>query len=416
MHNIFNFQDNDSLKSWINYLENLHTKTINLNLDNVYLVANRLQLLNPAKFVFIVTGTNGKGTTCYVLEKLLINAGYSVGVYNSPHLINYTERVRIQGQELSDAQHVNSFLNIELNRKNTLLTYFEFSTLSALHLFKIIKLDVVILEVGLGGRLDATNIIDADIAIITNIDLDHTNFLGNTRESIGREKAGVFRTNKLAIVAEQNMPNSISTIAKQKNTKLLKIHQEWNYKTTNLNWSLYDSYGKLENLPLLNIPLVNAASALVALRSAKFKISELNIRQNLPCISIPGRFQIINQHPKIILDVAHNPHAANYLAARLISLRKIGKIHAIVGMLKDKDIQGTLCALEMQVDYWYCITLNCPRGAKGDQLSTYLVKSQVFSDIKNAWQTALKKLNTQDILLVFGSFYTVAQFINLVKR
>lgn len=234
------------LASWLSYLENLHSKTIDLGLERVSQVAARLGILKPAPFVFTVAGTNGKGTTCRTLESILMAAGYKVGVYSSPHLVRYTERVRVQGQELPESAHTASFAEIESARGDISLTYFEYGTLSALWLFKQAQLDVVILEVGLGGRLDATNIVDADVAVVTSIALDHTDWLGPDRESIGREKAGIFRSEKPAIVGEPEMPSTIADVAQEKGALLQRRGVEWNYSVTDHDWTFSDAHGTLE--------------------------------------------------------------------------------------------------------------------------------------------------------------------------
>lgn len=402
-------QATSPLASWLHYLEHLHSQPIELGLDRIQHVASRLDLLKPAPFVFTVAGTNGKGTTCRTLETLLMAAGYRVGVYSSPHLVRYTERVRVQGAELDEALHSASFAEIEAGRGDISLTYFEFGTLSALNLFRAAKLDVVILEVGLGGRLDATNIVDADIAIITSIALDHTDWLGPDRESIGREKAGVFRGGKPAVVGEPDMPQTIAAVAAEKGALLLQRNRDWQWQQQGESWSLQDTQGELRDLPLPQVPLPNAATALVALRASGLAVSEAIIRQHLPLAILPGRFQTVSTSPRVILDVAHNPHAAYYLASRLAELPRTGKVHAVVGMLHDKDIAGTLAALAPQVDSWYCAPLDGPRGATAEQLIAHLACGEAFTSVDSAWQSARQQARPEDVILVCGSFHTVAQ-------
>ncbi|WP_236260978.1 bifunctional tetrahydrofolate synthase/dihydrofolate synthase [Pantoea sp. SoEX] len=406
----------NSLKSWLDYLEYISNK-VSLDIDKIKLVAKRLNLLKPKEFVFIVSGTNGKGTTCHVMEVLLIKSGYRVGVYSSPHFLSYIERIRIQGKVLTEEVHVNTFKKIEQKRNDILLTYFEFSTLSALYLFKKSNLDVIILEVGVGGRLDATNIIDADTTIITNIAIDHINLLGKDRTTIGIEKAGIFRPGKLAIIGENDIPSAILKIAKLKRINLLQVNKHWHYCKKNTYWNLYDRYGFLNNLPFTQVPLPNAATALISLRASGFQISTEQIYKNLPKINLPGRFQIVSKYPHIILDVAHNPNAASYLAYRLETLKKKGKIYALIGMLQDKDIKGTVDALTNHIDYWYCVSLDCPRGAKAEQITLHLTNSEYFSfaDITEAWKEVIRKAKLQDIILVCGSFITVAQIMKLIS-
>lgn len=408
-------QATSPLASWLYYLEHLHAQAIELGLDRIRRVASSLDLLTPAPVVFTVAGTNGKGTTCRTLETVLMAAGYRVGVFSSPHLVRYTERVRIQGEELAESAHTASFAAIEAGRGDTTLTYFEYGTLSALWLFAEAKLDVVILEVGLGGRLDATNIVDADVAVVTSIALDHTDWLGPDRESIGREKAGVFRAGKPAVVGEPDMPHTIADVAAEKGAQLLQRDRDWSYSVTNDSWSFRDAHGTVEQLPLPQVPLPNAATALAALRASPLNVDEAIIRRSLHQAMLPGRFQTVAESPRVILDVAHNPHAAGYLAGRLAEVPRNGKVHAVVGMLHDKDIAGTLACLAPQVDYWYCAPLDGPRGATAEQLMAHLEGAQAFGSVELAWRQALQQATEQDIVLVCGSFHTVAQVMETME-
>ncbi|MFP5595650.1 bifunctional tetrahydrofolate synthase/dihydrofolate synthase [Kluyvera sp. 142486] len=401
-------QATSPLATWLSYLENLHSKTIDLGLERVSRVAGQLDILQPAPFVFTVAGTNGKGTTCRTLETILMAAGYKVGVYSSPHLVRYTERVRVQGAELAESAHTASFAAIETGRGDTSLTYFEYGTLSALWLFKQAKLDVVILEVGLGGRLDATNIVDANVAVVTSIALDHTDWLGPDRESIGREKAGVFRANRPAVVGEPDMPHTIADVAHEKGALLLQRNVDWRYTVEDESWTFSDAQGELRNLPLPNVPQPNAATALAALRASGLEVSEAVIREGIASAILPGRFQTIQLEPCVILDVAHNPHAAAYLAGRLKSLPKTGRVLAVIGMLHDKDIAGTLACLEDVVDSWYCAPLEGPRGATAEQLREHLRAGAVFTSVEQAWHAAMAGAAPEDTVLVCGSFHTVA--------
>ncbi|RKQ38438.1 bifunctional tetrahydrofolate synthase/dihydrofolate synthase [Enterobacter sp. R1(2018)] len=401
-------QATSPLATWLCYLENLHSKPIELGLERVQKVAATLDVLKPAPTVFTVAGTNGKGTTCRTLEMMLMAAGYSVGVYSSPHLVRYTERVRIQNEELDEAYHTAAFAQIEAARGETSLTYFEYSTLCALLLFKQLNVDVVILEVGLGGRLDATNIVDADVAVVTSIALDHTDWLGPDRESIGREKAGVFRSGKPAVVGEPEMPHTIADVAAEKGAQLLRRGVDWSYSVEANGWRFKDGQGELVGLPLPLVPQPNAATALAALRASELEVSEAAIREGIKNATLPGRFQIISQSPRVILDVAHNPHAAAYLADRLSQLPKRGRVLAVIGMLHDKDIAGTLACLATQVDSWYCAPLEGPRGATAEQLVEKLGCGEIYGSVAQAWQAAMAAAGADDTVLVCGSFHTVA--------
>ncbi|HCR56918.1 MAG TPA: bifunctional tetrahydrofolate synthase/dihydrofolate synthase [Raoultella sp.] len=401
-------QATSPLATWLSYLEHLHSKTIDLGLTRVNEVAGRMAVVKPAPFVFTVAGTNGKGTTCRTLESVLMAAGYRIGVYSSPHLVRYTERVRVQGEELPEAAHTASFAEIEAARGEISLSYFEFGTLSALWLFKQAQLDVVILEVGLGGRLDATNIVDADVAVVTSIALDHTDWLGPDRESIGREKAGIFRSGRLAIVGEPDMPHTIADVAAEKGALLRRRGVDWRYASGEQGWDFSDEQGMLAGLPQPQVPMPNAATALAALRASGLTVSEQAIRDGIRQAMLPGRFQIIGEAPRVILDVAHNPHAAAYLAGRLKSLPKTGRVLAVIGMLHDKDIAGTLANLMAEVDCWYCAPLEGPRGATAEQLLEHLRTGRACADVAQAWHAAMADAGPEDTVLVCGSFHTVA--------
>ncbi|WP_347253121.1 bifunctional tetrahydrofolate synthase/dihydrofolate synthase [Leminorella grimontii] len=403
-------QATSPLAAWLYYLERLHSQAIELGLTRVRAVAASLDLLTPAPFIFTVAGTNGKGTTCRTLEAILMAQGLKVGVYSSPHLVRYTERVRIQGMELPESDHCQAFARVEQGRGNTSLTYFEFGTLAALDLFKRAKLDVVILEVGLGGRLDATNIVDPSVSVITSIALDHTDWLGSDREAIGREKAGIFRAGQPAVVGEPDMPRSIADVAAATGAVLYRRGVDWSFdEPVEGAWSWRSKDVALNALPEPSIPMPNAATALAAIRYSGLDVGLDAIRLGLMQASLPGRFQIIGDAPLRILDVAHNPHAAAYLAQRLSSLPKRGgKVYAVVGMLADKDIAGTLEYLKPQVDEWYCAPLEGPRGAKAELLAEHLPGARIFADVAEAWRQAQNDASPADTIVVCGSFHTVA--------
>ncbi|HDR1345241.1 TPA: bifunctional tetrahydrofolate synthase/dihydrofolate synthase [Pasteurella multocida] len=429
------------LAQWLSYLENSHFKAIDLGLDRIKSVAKALDLLTPAPFVITVGGTNGKGTTCRLLETVLLKAGYRVGVYSSPHLLRYNERVRIQDQELPGEAHTASFAFIEQHKRES-LTYFEFSTLSALHLFKQAKLDVVILEVGLGGRLDATNIVDSDVAVITSIDIDHVDFLGADREQIGFEKAGIFRAHKPAIIGEPNIPQRLLEHAKSLGCQISCRDQDWHFRLQAEHWDWCGQKVRLKNLPCCQIPLANAATALATFEQLPFQISEEVIRQSLQEVELVGRFQTLKpdvlfplaenlakpwaDFPQMIIDVGHNPHAALYLAEKLTALKaKItGKIVAVCGILKDKDAQGVLSPLLPVIDEWHCVTLEGYRGQSGQALfvtlqqiaqgQSHQLYANTASSVALGVKQALATTTAHDVILVFGSFHTVGEFLQLL--
>lgn len=422
MENFHHPFSSSPLSIWLDYLGRIHTKAIDLGLERIQQVAERLDLLNPKHFVFTVAGTNGKGTTCRALEVFLMASGYRVGVYSSPDLLHYNERVRIQGVVPSDSSYTKVFSLIETARSDISLSFFESTTLAALMLFKQAGLDIVILEVGLGGRLDATNIIDANMAIITSIALDHTDFLGADRESIAREKAGIFRQNQHAIIGEPDMPNSMAEIAVALGTTLSRVGYDWYWRKQDKGWEFQDDRGVLSALSFPQIPLPNAATAIAALRASHFQVDDQCIRENISSLSLPGRFQRIPLtlpvSVEVILDVAHNPHAADYLSVKLAELPKMGRLIAIVGMLQDKDIAATLAPMLPLVDQWHCASLDVRRGAPAEALAAHLPKMQttVHTSVKEAWQAASQQAKENDTILVFGSFSTVSKALEAINH
>ncbi|OCG20128.1 bifunctional tetrahydrofolate synthase/dihydrofolate synthase [Gilliamella sp. App2-1] len=405
------------LKTWLCYLEQLHPITIDLGLERVKTVARRLELLQPASYIFTVSGTNGKGTTCRTLEMILLEADLQVGVYSSPHLLRFTERVRINNQESNEQDTVKAFVEIEKARGEISLTYFEYATLAALYQFKQAKLDVVILEVGLGGRLDATNIVDADVAVITTIGIDHVDYLGDTRESIGREKAGIFKSKSIAIVGEPEIPASILNVAKSVGCPVYAVNLDFYYQQVNKDlWAFESTIKQYNNLPIANVPLPNAATAIAALSYSSLEITQDEITKGLSKSNLAGRFQIIRRSPLVIVDVAHNSHAAAYLKQQLEKLKaeylNVGKVRFVVGMLKDKDIKSTLSILKG--DKWYCASLYGERGCSAEVLKQHLLNDNAeidvstFDSVSNAYNKAIQDAKDDDIIVVCGSFQTVS--------
>ena len=410
------------LETWLCYLEQLHPSSIELGLERVKSVAERLDLLQPAPYIFTVAGTNGKGTTCRTLEMILLAANKRVGVYSSPHLLRFTERVRINNQESTPSDTVKAFAAIEKARGDVSLTYFEYATLAALYQFKQAQLDIVILEVGLGGRLDATNIVDADIAIITTIGIDHVEYLGNTRESIGQEKAGIFKPKSIAVVGEPEIPSSILDVAHAINCPIFAVNKDWSYQQIDkLSWQFNSSIKQYKNLPIPHVPLANAATAIAALSYSPFSITQKQIDSALEKTSLIGRFQIIQSSPTVIVDVAHNPHAASYLVKQIELLKqqqlKVGKVRFVIGMLKDKDIKSTLSIFN--ADQWYCASLYGERGCNADILKQFLQEENVaniatFDSVYEAYQKAMQEAKEDDIIVICGSFHTVSAVLDTV--
>ena len=413
----------ESLTDWLARLEQLHPSTIELGLERVRRVKDALGLA-PAFPLIMVGGTNGKGSTCAYLEAILGAAGYRTGLYTSPHLLRYNERVRIAGREASDAELIAAFEQVDAARGDTSLTYFEFGTLGAMVQFIAAGVDVAILEVGLGGRLDAVNVFDADVAVVTGVDLDHMDYLGDTREKIGYEKAGIYRAGRPAICADPAPPDSLLGHARHLGADLrcvgrdffaLREGDRWAYRGPALVW---------QDLPLPAMAgayqLRNAAGALAALEAVRgcLPVSEAAIRQGLRTAQVPGRFQRIARAPEIILDVAHNPEAARALAATLREQPVTGRTLAVVGMLADKDAAAVFAALRDEVDAWWTCTPASPRALEAAALAAVLraqagaAPVSVQPDVNAALAEARSAAREDDRILVFGSFYTVAAVLN----
>ncbi|WP_318487273.1 bifunctional tetrahydrofolate synthase/dihydrofolate synthase [Photobacterium leiognathi] len=402
-----------SLSIWLKYLEQLHTSAIDLGLDRVRAVGQKADLLKPAPCVITVAGTNGKGSTCAMLEAILIEAGYRVGVYSSPHLVRYNERVRINNQELDDSEHTKAFASVEAARGDISLSLFEFGTLSALTLFKTHQVDVVVLEVGLGGRLDATNIVEHDVSVITSLAIDHVDWLGDNIDVIGYEKAGIFRSGKPAICGQPHPPATVPAHADDIGAELYQVGYQFEYQIEDNHWNWQCGAFDLTQLPLPNLPLPNAATALMALGAAELDISEENIINGLKKAQLPGRMQRVSEQPLIIMDVAHNPHSAEYFANQLSKIKQKegkSKIHAVVAMLHDKDIASTIAAMRDTVDDWYPASLTGPRAATAEEILQHLPANCVgFDKPESAFDQALTQAGEDDMVIVFGSFYTVGQ-------
>jgi dihydrofolate synthase/folylpolyglutamate synthase len=366
--------DTATLQEWLAYLESLHRVSIDLGLDRIRAVLDKLQLQLP--FVKVtVGGTNGKGSTCAMLEAILLASGYKVGMYTSPHLIDFNERIRVNGEMASDEDIIRQFQRIELTRGDISLSYFEYTTLAALMLFEDRKVDAAVLEVGLGGRLDAVNVIDTDCAVITSVDIDHTQYLGDTREKIGFEKAHIFRPGRPAICADPIPPQSIIDHAASVGADLWLFGKDFNYSGDRQQWAYGGREQRRSGLayPALRgaNQLLNAAAALAALEALRPRlvVPQQAVRIGLSQVSLPGRLQIVPGTPVIVLDVAHNPHAAAALGQNLDAMSYFPSTHAVVGMLNDKDIAGVVAKLATRVTHWYCAGLEGPRGTSGEDLA-----------------------------------------------
>jgi dihydrofolate synthase/folylpolyglutamate synthase len=402
-----------SLGEWLEFIERQHPKSIALGLERVAVVLARLgaELRCP---VITVGGTNGKGSTCAMLEAILGASGYRTALYTSPHLIRYNERVRIGGREADDAALCEAFAAVEHAREGTPLTYFEYGTLGALWLFARDNVEAAILEVGLGGRLDAVNVVDPDCAVLTSVGIDHVDYLGSTRESIGREKAGIFRPGRPAVVADPEPPRSILDAQ----AKLLLVGRDFGYVAEATQWSYWGPAGKKPALahPALRgtIQLRNAAAALCALDTLfdRLPIAMQDVRRGLAEVSLSGRFQVLPGRPQVILDVAHNVQAAKVLAANLAASGFAHETVAVCGMLRDKDIRGVLEALAPRIDRWHLASLGGSRGAASSELAAALhgrAEVHEHASVAEAFVAARSGAREDDKIVVFGSFLTVGE-------
>ena len=410
-----------NLDEWLAHLETAHPVGIDMGLSRINRVKESLGLQFHCT-VITVGGTNGKGSTCAFLESILLAAGYRVACHTSPHLLRFHERARIQGREATDAELLQSFNRVEQARcrieNAPTLTYFEFTTLAIMDLFANAGIDVAILEVGMGGRLDAVNIVDADCAIVTSIDLDHMAYLGNTREAIAFEKAGIFRTNASAICADPVPPQSLIDHAKAIGADLWLMGKDYGFEGDQQQWGWSGRGKRFSGLayPALRgaNQLLNASAVIAALMALhdRLPVSAQDIRNGFALVELPGRFQVLAGKPTIVLDVAHNPHAAATLAQSLDKMGYHPYTFAIFGAMADKDIDGVLKPMMDLVDYWYCTDLPIARAAKASDLAKQIQlrgkEAEVFAQAGAAYQMALDKAGEGDRIIVFGSFYTVA--------
>ena len=409
-----------TLDDWLAHCEQLHPKTIDMGLDRVRAVAERMGLRFDCP-VFTVAGTNGKGSTCAMLEAILTQAGFRTGLFTSPHLVRFEERCRIRGQNVDAADLIAAFARVESARAEISLTYFEFTTLVILDTLARAGLDAVILEVGLGGRLDAVNIIDTDCAIITSIDIDHAELLGDTREKIGFEKAGILRTGRPAIVSDPVPPQSVIDRATEIGADLWLLGRDFNYSGDKQQWAWAGRGRRYAGLayPALRgaNQLINASGVLAALTAMRqqLPVTAQAVRNGLALVDLPGRFQVVPGQPALVLDVAHNPHSVAALALNLDAMGFYPTTHAVFGAMADKDLTPMLQRMDPLVDRWYFADLPTPRAASGAALQAAWqavtkrtdAVSAVFSTPLDALHAAAAKAQAADRIVVFGSFYTV---------
>lgn len=419
--NPLSHSSNTSLDEWLSYLENLHVTEIELGLTRISQVAKRLNIDVSFANVITVAGTNGKGTTCAFIENAMLAENRTVAVYSSPHIERFNERLRINKKDVADEAFVHALKQIEIARGDTSLTYYEYTTLAALLVLMVEKPDVIILEVGLGGRLDATNFIDANIAVITAIDLDHQAFLGDTREAIGFEKAGIMRPHTCAIVGDTDCPQSILTHANNIHANILVRNTDFSIQTSDNTWSWRNHEQALTGLNKPFIPQDNVATAIQVLAKCQVVLTTEKVNDWINQTKVPGRTEVfqLENGLNVMLDVGHNPHATRYLA-QLISERSEKNIHAVVAMLSDKDIKNSLLPLNDVVSNWYIGQLDIPRAENVQTIATHVPVNNesvnCFDNIIDAYKMAISKANNNDLVLVFGSFFTVSAIRTLLTN
>lgn len=409
-----------TLDDWLAYVSAQHPAAIALGLDRVREVGQRMDLAMPAVAI-TVGGTNGKGSTCAYLERILVESGYKVGLYTSPHLLRYNERVRLSGEEASDEVLASAFERVEEARGATPLTYFEFGTLAALHVFADAKVEAAILEVGLGGRLDAVNIVDADVAAVVSVDLDHQSWLGNDRESIGFEKAGIFRAGRPAIFGDNDPPRRLVEHAQAIGSDLQLLGRDFRYEAQERQWDFLGRKGSKRALPLPALrgrwQVKNASVALAALDEVadRLPVSLGEVKRGLTLVRLPGRLQALPGRPSVVMDVAHNPHAARALAEGLGDMGYYENTFAVFAMLADKDIGAVVDAMRERVDRWFVSAADAQRAASAGQVAQVLAsrgleaRTRTFATVPAALAAARREAGPNDRIVVFGSFHTVAE-------
>jgi len=418
----------DSLKGWLDWQESLHPLAIDMGLERA---AQVYHALNPdciKPLTITVAGTNGKGSCIAYLEAIYRAQGYRVGAYSSPHIFKYNERIKIDGKPVSDDKICEAFARIESVRGNTSLSYFEFGTLAALDIFRRSGLDIQLLEVGLGGRLDAVNIIDPDVSLISSIGIDHVDWLGATREAIGREKAGIFRAKIPAIVGDPEPPDSLAQSAADKNARLYCINKDFTYKKQAATWDWFSGIRHIAQLPEPGLKgehqYRNASAVILAVNmlSESLPVSDGSIRLGIKNAQLLGRFQLINDKIPVLLDVGHNPEAVKTLIEYLTGTFPGRKVHAVFSMMKDKDIAAVLEIMNPVVHDWFFAPLANARAATEPHMREIFSQSSVtrvsfgFTGFAQAYDAAKKQSQEGDLLLVFGSFFLVSDCLNEFEK
>lgn len=417
------------LQDWLLWQESLHVREIELGLDRVRAVAERMGLGRTPYATVSVAGTNGKGSSVAMLDAILSAAGYRVGRYTSPHLVRYNERIRLAGEPAPDAQICEAFERIDRARRDISLTYFEFGTLAALDIFARSDIDVAVLEVGMGGRLDAVNLVDADVALVATVDIDHVEWLGPDREAIGREKAGIFRAQRPAICSDPQPPASLCQHAEQLGARLHRLGRDYGYQAAGQIWAWWSHAQRCEGLPrpklIGDFQYQNAAGVLMAIEALapRCPVPRSAIERGLREVTLAGRFQVFSGEVTWILDVAHNPQSAHVLAETLRAHPASGRTHFLVGMLRDKDIGGVFREVRGVADAWHLASLaTARRGASAEQLAEHLrgigvaAPVRLHENVEAGFRALRAEASAGERVLVFGSFLTVAAVEMLIEE
>ena len=404
------------MKDWLNYINSLHSREIDLGLSRISPLAEELSLNNFPCYVVIVAGTNGKGSVIKSLESIYLSENYKVAAYTSPHILRFNERLRLNGKSLADEAFIEAFKFIEDHRNRQPLSFFEFTTLAIFYICKKQNLDILLLEVGLGGRLDAVNIVEPDVSVITTVDIDHMDWLGGDRESIGREKAGIIRRYKPIICGDPSPPKSVCKRAKLLEAPFYQFKKDFFAVSNGKNWQWQGpSSVSYDSLPLPTLKIQNVATSLMVIHCLQKQLPVMysSIVAGIKGAILPARFEQFQNPISFIFDVAHNLQATRYLSQQLQKTTHTGRTLGVVGMLKDKDIFGALKPMLSCIDQWYVITLSEPRGATSKSLQQVLAALQIkncynFESVADAFKKALEDCSRQDRIVVFGSFHTVA--------
>ncbi len=413
----------DTLAAWLAWQEGLHPRTIDLGLERAARVFRRLNPGGKKPVTLTVAGTNGKGSSIALLEAMYRAQGYRVGSYTSPHIVDYNERIRIDGKPVDDSLICRSFARIDDARQETTLSYFEFSTLAALDIFAQAELDIQLLEVGLGGRLDAVNIVDADLALVTTICIDHVDWLGETRELIGREKAGIFRPGVPVVIGDRQPPESLLAVAEQLGSPVYRIGVDFDYQKTGKSWQWHFNRLNKEDLPPPALPgdhqFANASAVMTAVTrlQSRLYISDAAIRQGLEQVDLAGRFQKIDGDVPVLFDVGHNPQAVKALRDYLEQHFKHTKIHALFAMMQDKDIVQVVDIIKDTITDWTLAPLRTPRAASEESMLAIFQQLDIkqvtagFRDFSSAFKHVEQQAKNGELILVFGSFFLISEFM-----